>query len=614
MKDLDRGVRLVAAQKDAWASLSPQEKLAIIDELMDRLQAFSTDLHEASIEKRDEPERVPRDDSPSQTAGGGEASRATGELEGGFACVDARTRGLIGTASGVSHWMHSSMLVGIWLSVIREYFEAVVATGKPPPPLAAKPAEGGTANGEGEASNQRPTRHFVKVGPKGLLFTTLLTFGSMELLVEGAVEQELLHERPGNVVAILGAGNFDAPIDVLTSLFVENSVCVYKSSPFNPRVAPVVEQIFKPLFDRHFLLFVEGDVKQGEALLHHECVTKWYMTGSIATANRILWGKPTPPPQTEPAPKPLLDKPFTAELGSCTPSTRALQWHARNLAAGLLYNGAHICVHPQIVVTCKNWPQRETFLDLVRHYQRETLYVGCYYPDYADRIRTARTRLIEMGRKPEDFEIPVSVPLSGRFAHAEMKSVIFVTDMPEDNFVAVEEMFAPVCAEVALDTPATVAEFLPKAVQYVNEKVRGTLSVSVSVKPNGPKDEQAVEDAIVDLRYGSVHVNTLTMLAIAFPSLIWGGHPGGSLLDLQSGIGVYGNCYGFKRPIKSVLRAPFLNFTQLLIVPSTTSNVRKMAKLWRRIVDAVLARRSTQGWFSFSGQITKIVSAFVANL
>ncbi|CBZ52618.1 hypothetical protein NCLIV_024060 [Neospora caninum Liverpool] len=579
MKDLDRGVRLVAAQKDAWASLSPQEKLAIIDELMDRLQAFSTDLHEASIEKRDEPERVPRDDSPSQTAGGGEASRATGELEGGFAC-----------------------LVGIWLSVIREYFEAVVATGKPPPPLAAKPAEGGTANGEGEASNQRPTRHFVKVGPKGLLFTTLLTFGSMELLVEGAVEQELLHERPGNVVAILGAGNFDAPIDVLTSLFVENSVCVYKSSPFNPRVAPVVEQIFKPLFDRHFLLFVEGDVKQGEALLHHECVTKWYMTGSIATANRILWGKPTPPPQTEPAPKPLLDKPFTAELGSCTPS---LEWPQRpvagapgrasrvlrdaqllcvavyesatvartteplstaplqNLAAGLLYNGAHICVHPQIVVTCKNWPQRETFLDLVRHYQRETLYVGCYYPDYADRIRTARTRLIEMGRKPEDFEIPVSVPLSGRFAHAEMKSVIFVTDMPEDNFVAVEEMFAPVCAEVALDTPATVAEFLPKAVQYVNEKVRGTLSVSVSVKPNGPKDEQAVEDAIVDLRYGSVHVNTLTMLAIAFPSLIWGGHPGGSLLDLQSGIGVYGNCYGFKRPIKSVLRAPFLNFTQL---------------------------------------------------
>nr|PUA89993.1 aldehyde dehydrogenase [Toxoplasma gondii TgCATBr9] len=624
MEDLDRGVRLVAAQKDVWASLSPKEKLSIIDELMDRLQAFSSDLHEASIEKRDEPAAVLTDDSPSPAADlAADSTKKKETLEDGFACVDAKTRRMIATASGVSHWMHSSMLTGIWLSVIREYFESVVATGKPPPPFAVRPAAAGTECAQDAEPGKRPSRHFVKVGPKGLLFTTLLTFGSMELLVEESpTEQELVHERTANVVAILGAGNFDAPIDVLASLFVENSVCVYKSSPFNPRVAPVLAEIFKPLVDRNFLLFVEGDVKQGEALLHHECVTKWYMTGSIHTANRILWGTPTPPEKTEPVPKPLLNKPFTAELGSCTPwivcpgnwSTRALQWHARNLAAGLLYNGAHICVHPQIIVTCKNWCQRETFLDLVRHYQRETLYVGCYYPDYADRIQNARKKLIEMGRKPADFEIAVPVPLSGRYAHEEMKCVIFATEMPEDNFIAVEEMFAPVCGEVALDTPATVAEFLPRAVKYVNEKVRGTLSVSVSVKPNGPKDEQAVEDAIVDLRYGSVHINTLTMLAIAFPSLMWGGYPGATIFDLQSGIGAYGNCYGFKRPIKSVLRAPFLNFTQLLIVPSTKGNVHKMAKLWKRIVDAVLSRRSTQGWFSFSGQITKIVSAFVANL
>lgn len=46
-----------------------------------------------------------------------------------------------------------------------------------------------------------------QVGPKGLLHTTLVTYGSMELIVEGPVEQELLHEKPPGVTAILGAGN-----------------------------------------------------------------------------------------------------------------------------------------------------------------------------------------------------------------------------------------------------------------------------------------------------------------------------------------------------------------------------------------------------------------------
>ncbi|PFH37684.1 aldehyde dehydrogenase [Besnoitia besnoiti] len=619
MEDRDTRIRLVAAQKDAWAALSAKEKLALIDELMDRLKEFSDELHEASIEKRDEPGAVLKDQD-NNTGKAGDGNDAAEEAEGGYACLDPEKQRMLETASGVAHWLHSSMLIGIWLSVIREYFEAVVLTGKPPRPLAVTPVQRGTK--KEEEDTQKPSQHLVKVGPKGLLFTTMLSFGTMELLVDGAVEQDMLHERPGGVVAVLGAGNFDAPVDVLAALFIENSVCVYKSSPFNHRVGPVLERIFKPLVDRNFLLFVEGDVKEATALLHHECVTKWIMTGSIHTASRIIWGSPNPPPRADPLPKPVFDKPFIGELGSCTPwiicpgkwSKRELDWHARNVAAALLYNGAHICVHPQLLLTCKNWAQRDAFLNLVREYQRETLYVGCYYPDYADRIRGAREKLLALGQKPEDFEVPVSVPLSGRFAHKEMNYVIFATDLPQDNFIAVEEMFSPVCGEVPLDTPATVADFLPAAVEYANEKVWGTLSVSVSVKPNSHKDEQAVESAILDLRYGSVHINALSMFAIAFPTLVWGGYPGASIFDLQSGLGFYGNCYGFKRPIKSVIRAPFLNFTQMLIVPSNKHNVRKMAKLWRRIVVSILDRRSTQGWFSFSGQITKIVSAFVANL
>lgn len=31
---------------------------------------------------------------------------------------------------------------------------------------------------------------------------------------------------------------------------------------------------------------------------------------------------------------------------------------SKAIAAAMTFNGAHICVHPQLLVTCKNWPQR----------------------------------------------------------------------------------------------------------------------------------------------------------------------------------------------------------------------------------------------------------------
>lgn len=31
---------------------------------------------------------------------------------------------------------------------------------------------------------------------------------------------------------------------------------------------------------------------------------------------------------------------------------------SQSIAAAMVYNGGHICVHPQLLVTCKNWPQR----------------------------------------------------------------------------------------------------------------------------------------------------------------------------------------------------------------------------------------------------------------
>ncbi|KAL8437708.1 hypothetical protein ACSSS7_000733 [Eimeria intestinalis] len=308
--DVNGVVSRVAAKKGEWAALAPARKLELLDLLLDNLNANLELLQEASKEKRDGPPET----APSYAALSKDEAKA------------------LQNASKAAHYLHSAMvgswgactlmlfslrgffaaqksreLISNWLGVIREYFDAVVKTGAPPPPMSVRelPAEKG-----------QPQRFAVKVGPKGLLHTTLVTYGSMELIVEGPVEQELLHQRPAGVTAVLGAGNFDGPVDLLTSLFIENKVCVYKSSPMNTLLLKPMKRIFAPLLEHDYAAILIGDVAEAQILLHHPEVEKWYMTGSAATAYRIIWGEPTPP---QPPAKPLLDKPMTVELGNCTP-------------------------------------------------------------------------------------------------------------------------------------------------------------------------------------------------------------------------------------------------------------------------------------------------------
>ncbi|KAL8450073.1 hypothetical protein Emed_002655 [Eimeria media] len=544
--DVNAVVSRVAAKKGEWAALALARKLELLDLLLDNLNANLELLQEASKEKRD---------GPSETAPS-------------YAALSKDEAKVLQNASKAAHYLHSAMLISNWLGVIREYYDAVVKTGAPPPPMSVRelPTEKG-----------QPQRFAVKVGPKGLLHTTLVTYGTMELIVEGPVEQELLHQRPAGVTAVLGAGNFDGPVDLLTSLFIENKVCVYKASPMNTLLLEPMKRIFAPLLEHDYAAILIGDVAEARILLNHPEVEKWYMTGSAATAYRIIWGEPTPP---KPPAKPLLDKPMTVELGNCTP------W----------------------IVCPGKW---EEFLHLIRTYINDTHYVGCYYPDFHKRMEEARDQLMKLGKKAADFEIPVKCPIA---KNTEVRSIIFATDLPQDCFLTQHETFSPVCGEVPLDTLNTIEAFLPVATKYANEGVHGGLSISVSVRPTTPEHEKALENAIRDLHYGAVHINTDTKLSIAFPALAWGGCPGSTIYELNSGIGFMGNCFGFKRPIKSVIRAPYLNFTHMLLAAPNKSNAAKMAKLWRRITNATIQRRSTQSWWNFAGNLTKIASAFAANL
>lgn len=96
----------------------------------------------------------------------------------------------------------------------------------------------------------------------------------------------------------------------------------------------------------NFVFVFQGGPKEGAELLHHPEVAKWFMTGDVKTANRILFDMTESPfkdrePGTvsfeEMEAKLILKKPFTIELGNCSPfiiapgewTDRELYRHAR---------------------------------------------------------------------------------------------------------------------------------------------------------------------------------------------------------------------------------------------------------------------------------------------
>ena len=71
---------------------------------------------------------------------------------------------------------------------------------------------------------------------------------------------------------------------------------------------------------------------------------------------------------------PALTKPVAAELGCVTPcivvpgrwTQRDLEYHADNIVSAKSHNCGHNCLAAEVIITAKDWPQREAFLDALR--------------------------------------------------------------------------------------------------------------------------------------------------------------------------------------------------------------------------------------------------------
>ena len=159
------------------------------------------------------------------------------------------------------------------------------------------------------------------------------------------------------------------------------------------------------------------------------------------------------------------------------------------------------------------------------------------------------------------------------------------------------EPFCALMSETALEAGSTV-EYVDRAVEFCNDVVWGTLSMTILVDPRtlsvGPIGA-AVDRAVANLRYGSIGVNAWHALSFAFATTSWGAYPGHEATDIQSGRGAVGNAYLFARPQKSVVRGPFVATPP----PAWFATNPHAGQVMRRL----LAFEADPSWFKVPGLV-----------
>jgi acyl-CoA reductase-like NAD-dependent aldehyde dehydrogenase len=363
---------------------------------------------------------------------------------------------------------------------------------------------------------------------------------------------------PPRVCLVLGAGNASSigPLDVLHKVFVELQVVVLKMHPVMAHLGPVHEAALAPLVRAGLVRVVYGDAAEGDHLVHHPHVDTLHVTGSDRTYEAIVFGTGADGEARKHRDDPILDKPFSAELGNLTPiivvpggwSESDLDYHAVNIATMLVNNSGFNCTTSRVIVTSRDWPQRTALMDRIRRILSAQPPRLAYYPGAAQRFDAFRAHYphAELFGEEGDGALPW----------------MLIPDLSPDAVgdpAYRYEAFCPITAETVIDADGT-GDFLDRATSFANEQLWGTLNATLIVDPRTERDPRvrpALDRAIAELRYGTLSLNHWSAIGYGLGITPWGAHPGHVRTDIGSGTGFVHNPLMFERVEKTVVRSPF---------------------------------------------------------
>ena len=400
--------------------------------------------------------------------------------------------------------------------------------------------------------------------------------GELVLDDEGA-EQMSLEEaygaENGGMAGILGAGNVDAPIELLCELFLKSRVCVYKPNPVNALQGRAMERILQPLVEAGCLDFVHGGADVGAALVADPTLDEVVLTGTASTYDKI---------------RPLVSggTNITAELGGVNAwivvpgkkwNKRSVDNHARHVAFARLANNGHVCAAPQVVLVDEQWPWREQFMDRLRFWMAEYGGSPPFYPG-SDKVHSHFQSL------PGAELIPGDDAFVDQQRPVLFENVSIGDEEGDFGDILSREAFCPVISEVPLPSVPSDDEgddsslaFLRSATKFAEDNCFGSLTCNILIPDNiVRKNAEEFDSIVAQLPFGIVGVNLFPAFAHSIPQLVWGAPPG----HLQSGCGFIGNAGLYRRPQKAVLRAPFnwIGRKCLCVMPP-----KKTEKVFRRL-------------------------------
>ena len=536
----------LAKKAPVWAAMPPREKAAILRKCIDELEFIAYEGAVAACQLK------------------GCVNGSAGEETLGWACA---------------------------IGMIRELCDSLEAADGP----GKLKLEGGELPAvEPFPNTEHKNGKRVKVFPRGLY--EHVVFGGMrgelwlnpEAASPPSRAKTLAENKSGGVAVVLGAGNQVASVfsDIMHLLVNENHVVLCKFHQINDCVGPYLERGLEALRDAGFLFVSYGDVGKAQKALNHPAVTKWHLTGSCATYNCLVWGKPTAPPRsagTKPSLPPRI-KAVTGELGCVTPyivvpwdyEPEELEYAAKMLASSLTHNSSHNCLALEVLVTCKSWPQREQFLEAMRKAlddapPRTAWYTGSkekynnftksalehltssvegskltWHGGSADRRLVIKRDMSDddidmndpdaaeklMGKWTADDDLfgPIEMQLPWQFASgATPEAARKMGVLDNENWCGcMTEVALDCCSEK--DRVKRCAKFVEAAARFCNDELWGTLSCALVVPPGVQRNSKArasVETCVATLRYGTVCINCPTYVGFGITKLTWGAFAAG---------------------------------------------------------------------------------------
>jgi acyl-CoA reductase-like NAD-dependent aldehyde dehydrogenase len=515
---IDRAVSVLQSSKKSWASSTPAQRTAILDEILPRLIALADRWVTASLQ-------------------------AKGTRPGTFS--EAEEWGILSAVFTLIHRLHRSL-------------RDIEKFGRPklPRPIVRRP------NGYAVA------RLFPQTRAEGVLFTGVtgevwFKYGDAPDDLAQSEAQDRSANQAGGVVLVLGAGNVGAVpvVDMLNKLFVENQVVALKVNPVNAYLGPLIEEAFVPLVRLGALRILYGGASEGQYLCNHAAIDSIHLTGSDKTFNSIVFGAGA----RRAAKQPLLVKPISAELGCVSPvivvpgpwADRDVREQAIQIATWLCSNAGFNCVTPRVVIQRKGWALGQHFLGAIADVLGHVKTRPAYYPG-AKMIHSAY-----LNAYPHCMQIGETLP-------GDLPWTLIPDVDPHNTKDRCfrTEAFCSLLAETSLEA-ADVPAFLDRAVSFSNDVLWGNLSASIIIHPKSLSDPAmaaALEKATTQLRYGTIGINCFAGYAYLFMLTPWGAYPGNALSDIQSGTGHVNNVMMLRRPNKVVYRGLFRKFDPLTVV------------------------------------------------